>query len=252
MENPSLFMMIWPWIGLGAAIVLLIILFATDWLRSSKGESRWTDPTWFAWLAAVAYMLHNGEEYGIDAMGASLGFPEMMATSMQVAPPESFFLTVNLGLVWIAGPLAALFSRKYPVLALAMPTVELVNCFLHIPGAIAMQFIGAGLMTAVFLFVPIAIWAVVGLCGKGRLKRTWYLAFVGIAVVYHIGFVATIVPLILGVAPGFLPALTMAAFTVLMLLLWCLMAKRSKKARQAFSKEASASTAYRCRTKEEG
>ena len=28
------FMGIWPWMGLGAAVVLLIILFATDWMRS--------------------------------------------------------------------------------------------------------------------------------------------------------------------------------------------------------------------------
>ncbi len=226
MENPSLFMTVWPWIGLGAAIVIGILLFATDWLRSDTTVSRWKDPTWFAWVAAAAYMLHNVEEYGIDFTGTSLAFPSMMTSDMGVQPPESFFLVVNIGLVWIAGPLAALATRRMPVLVLAMPTVELVNSFLHIPGAIALRSIGAGFVTALLLFVPIAIWAFVGFCGKDGFKKSTYFAFLGIGVIYHLGFVATIVPLAQGVGPNWLPAVTMALFTAIMLGLWYWMAVR--------------------------
>ncbi|WP_433956085.1 HXXEE domain-containing protein [Janibacter indicus] len=219
-------MTVWPWIGLGAAIVIGILLFATDWLRSDTTVSRWKDPTWFAWVAAAAYMLHNVEEYGIDFTGTSLAFPSMMTSDMGVQPPESFFLVVNIGLVWIAGPLAALATRRMPVLVLAMPTVELVNSFLHIPGAIALRSIGAGFVTALLLFVPIAIWAFVGFCGKDGFKKSTYFAFLGIGVIYHLGFVATIVPLAQGVGPNWLPAVTMALFTAIMLGLWYWMAVR--------------------------
>lgn len=227
MADPSLFMMVWPWIGLGAAAVLTILLFATDWLRADTTGSRWRDPTWFAWLAAVAYMLHNVEEYGIDFTGTSLSFPTMMSTGMGVEPPESFFLVVNLGLVWIAGPLAAILTRRYAVLVLAMPTVELANSFLHIPGAIGLKSIGAGFMTAILLFVPIAIWAFVAFCGKDRFKRSWYFAYLGVGIIYHLGFVATIVPLIQGIGGDALPAITMTVFTVILIGLWYWLARRS-------------------------
>lgn len=220
MDNPSLFMTVWPWIGLGAAIVIGILLFTTNWLRSTTTGSKWKDPTWFAWLAAAAYMLHNVEEYGIDLTGTSEAFPDMMINGMGVEPPESFFLVVNIGLVWIAGPLAALLTRRMAVLVLAMPTVELVNSFLHIPGAIALRSIGAGFVTAVLLFVPIAIWAFIGFCGKDGFKKSTYFAFLGIGVIYHLGFVATIVPLAQGIGPTWLPAITMAVFTLIMLGLW--------------------------------
>lgn len=233
MENPSLFMTVWPWIGLGAAIVIAILLFATDWLRSTTTGSRWKDPTWFAWVAAVVYMLHNVEEYGIDFTGTSQAFPDMMINGMGVEPPESFFLVVNIGLVWIAGPLAALLTRGMPVLVLAMPTVELVNSFLHIPGAIALRSIGAGFVTALLLFVPIAIWAFIGFCGKDGYTTSTFFAFLGIGVVYHLGFAATIVPLIQGVGPNWLPAITMAVFTALLLGLWYWTASRVTRSARA-------------------
>jgi hypothetical protein len=107
-----------------------------------------------------------------------------------------------------------------------MPTVELVNSFLHIPGAIALRSIGAGFVTALLLFVPIAIWAFVGFCGKDGFKKSTYFAFLGIGVIYHLGFVATIVPLAQGVGPNWLPAVTMALFTAIMLGLWYWMAVR--------------------------
>ena len=229
MENPSLLMAVWPWIGLGAAIVLVILLFATDWLRNTTTGSRWTDPTWFAWVAAVAYMLHNVEEYGVDFTGTSEAFPDMMINGMGIEPHESFFLVVNLGLVWIAGPLAALLSRRLPALVFAMPMVELVNSFLHVPGAIALTSVGAGSVTAVLLFIPIAIWAFVGFCVKGGFKKSTYFAFFGIGFIYHLGFVATIVPLALGTGPGWLPAITMAVFTAILLGFWFLTARRTTR-----------------------
>jgi hypothetical protein len=229
MINTSLFMTVWPWIGLGAAVVILLLLFTTNWLQNDKSIPRWKDPTWFAWFAAIAYMLHNVEEYGIDATLTTMAFPAMMQNQMHVVPPESFFLMVNLSLVWLAGPLAAIFSRKYPVLVLAMPTIQLINCFLHIPGAIALKFIGAGLVTAITLFIPIAVWAYVGFCGKYGFKKIWFLKFVAIAVVYHLGFVATIIPILSGNSPVYLPALTMGTFTILTLALWYLMGKHTIK-----------------------
>ena len=40
----------WSSVGLGAAIVLLLLLFCTSTFRDNTGVSRWRDPVWQAWL----------------------------------------------------------------------------------------------------------------------------------------------------------------------------------------------------------
>ena len=68
-------LVIFPWMGGGAAIVLFILLFGTRLLQSEPGSSRWHDRVWLSWLAVVIYLLHNVEEYGIDVFGRMTQFP---------------------------------------------------------------------------------------------------------------------------------------------------------------------------------
>ena len=186
------FMTVWPWIGLGAAIVLLIVLFATDWLQADKAASRWRDLTWIAWLAAVAYMLHNVEEYGLDFTGTTLAFPTTMARLLGSMPSDMFFLCVNLSLVWTMGPVAAVLSRRYPSLGLGMIGVEAVNSLTHNPGALALRTIAGGFVTAVVLFLPLVVWAFVGLTGPNRpLRRSTLWWYIGMGLLYHIALFAT-------------------------------------------------------------
>lgn len=186
------FMTVWPWMGLGAAIVLLFLLFATNWLRADASVSRWRDLTWIAWLAVVAYLLHNVEEYGIDFTGATLSFPGMMAGLMGSMPGEAFFLSVNLSLVWIMGPAAAVLSRRYPAMALGMIGVQAINLLTHIPGAIFLGTIKAGFVTAAALFLPLVVWAFIGLTGPAaRLPRSTLWAYIGIGALYHVALFAT-------------------------------------------------------------
>jgi hypothetical protein len=65
----------WPCIGLALSVLLLLLLFATNVLRNDLGISRWRDPVWLSWLAPAAYMIHQFEEYGIDARGLDLPSP---------------------------------------------------------------------------------------------------------------------------------------------------------------------------------
>jgi len=48
----SWFQLAFPWIGGAGAIVLVILLFGTNWLRSDPRSSRWRDPVWLSWVAA--------------------------------------------------------------------------------------------------------------------------------------------------------------------------------------------------------
>ncbi len=222
------FMHIWPWMGLGAAIVLLILLFCTNWLQADKDASRWRDPTWFAWLTSCAYMLHNVEEYGMDATGSALAFPNMMLGLMGEMPHWFFFLCVNLALVWVMGPLAAMLSKRYPTLCFGMMGIEAINCLTHIPGAIALGSVSGGFVTAVALFVPITVWGFVGVAGKQKrgLSRKCALGYVGLGLLYHLGLFANMPLFITGVFNGYAMGTEMLCVSAIIFGLWVWVATR--------------------------
>jgi hypothetical protein len=96
-------LVIFPWIGCGGAIVLLVLQFGTRLLQSEPGSSRWHDRVWLSWLAVAIYLLHNVEEYGIDVF--------------------------NIPLIWVIAPIAALLSRRHPLVGLKFYGVIFVNLF---------------------------------------------------------------------------------------------------------------------------
>lgn len=156
----------WPWIGLGFAVVLIVLLFATSVLRSEG--PRWRDVRWLSFLAVAVYLVHNVEEYGLAANGVGHAFPdslcELLGQSAYPACgiPPLFFLFVNLPLVWIAGPVAALLSRRFPLAGLMLWGVIAANAVVHIVPAIIRREYDPGLVTAVVLFVPLTLLVVAG------------------------------------------------------------------------------------------
>lgn len=158
------FAYVWPWIGLGAAGLLVLLLFATDGLRSDLSVSRWQDIVWLTWLATCAYLVHQFEEHGIDAQGAAyafygklcvtLGFPQTGTCPI----PTSFITAVNVSAVWLAGPLSALLGRRWPAIALSFFSVPFVNLFAHAGPAVVQGAYNPGLVTAIVLFAPLSLW----------------------------------------------------------------------------------------------
>ena len=69
---------VWPFVGGGAAIVMVAILLTTDTFRSNTTVSRWRDPVWLAWLAAPLYWVHQLEEYSLPVIGLPYSLPDMV------------------------------------------------------------------------------------------------------------------------------------------------------------------------------
>ena len=69
------FYTVWPFIGVGGAIVMVAILLMTDTFRGNTTVSRWRDPVWLAWLAVPLYWVHQLEEYSLPVMGLRLLTP---------------------------------------------------------------------------------------------------------------------------------------------------------------------------------
>ena len=151
-----------PWMGLAAAAIVLVLLF-TDRLRSDLTRSRWGDRTWLSWLAATIYLVHNVEEYGVDLLGQFHAFPQAMCATLGQAPypncaiPPPFFLAVNLPLFWVGAPVAAVMSRRHPIVGLSFYGVIFINALAHV-GGFAHGGYNPGVFTALVLFAPMSIW----------------------------------------------------------------------------------------------
>jgi hypothetical protein len=108
-------------------------------------------------------MVHNVEEYGVAANGVPHAFPDSLCTVLGQPPypecalPTEFYLYVNLPLIWVAAPLAAVLAGRRLV-GLTLWGVIAINALVHIVPAIALREYDPGLVTAVVLFLPLSIW----------------------------------------------------------------------------------------------
>lgn len=165
----------WCWIGLAAAIGLLTVLFCTNVFRDIRGVSRWWDPVWLAWLMTTAYMLHNFEEYGIDAKGRAFHFPITACQTFgfpafgtcPFRPP--FFVAVNVPFVWVILPIAARWCRRNPAVGLTGAGLLLTNAMSHLVGAFTPMGYSPGTVTAAVIFVPLSVWVFATFFGRSKL-----------------------------------------------------------------------------------
>lgn len=184
------FTYVWPYMGLGAAL-LLGLLLCTDALRSDLTVSRWRDLVWLAWLGTLAYLVHQFEEHGVDALGATYAFRAEMCRNfgfpdVQTCPiPFSFVTAVNISVVWVFGPTTALLGRHRPEFALAFFSVPIINAVPHILPAAAFGTYNAGLLTAIVIFVPLSLWVFHVALSRYGLGWRAVIATIVAGIVYH-------------------------------------------------------------------
>ena len=158
------FAILWPWIGLGAAGALLLVLFSTDGLQANRGASRWFDLPWLVWLALAACLLHDFEANGIDLRGVPyavrgdlcriLGYRDAIACPV----PLSFITATHVTAVWGAGGLAALLAPRWPAMGLSFFALVLVKALLPMAAAVMEGRYVPGLFTGCLVLVPLGLW----------------------------------------------------------------------------------------------
>ena len=216
-----------PWIGGVAAVVLLVLLFGTHLFRGEPDASRWRDRVWLSWLAMVIYLLHNVEEYGVDLFGRLHEFPDSICAVLNLPPypdcplPPAFFLAVNIPLFWIGAPIAALLSRRHPLVGLTFYSVIFVNALVHLVPLLAGVGYGPGTLTAAVLFVPVSAWVAYACFGRGRLSYKAMALLVADGVILHIILMGSIQLFIRGlISSGTLVWVQVANAVLFLLIPW--------------------------------
>jgi len=184
------FDLVWPYMGLGAAL-LLALLLCTDALRSDLAMPRRHDLVWLAWAGMLAYLVHQFEEHGIDAEGATYAFHGELCRAFGFDGPAacpvpfSFITAVNVSAVWLFGPATALLGRRRPELALAFFSIPFVNAFAHLGPAVSHGTYNAGLLTAIAIFVPLSLWTFHVALKRYRLGWRPVIATIAAGIVLH-------------------------------------------------------------------
>lgn len=192
------FDILWPWIGLALAIVILVLLFATNILRHDIQVNRWRDPAWLSWLAVTIYMLHQFEEYGIDFVGSKHAFPDELCMRLGLGNypacpiPHEFFLYVNIPLVWFFAVLSAKFSSKNPFVGLGLYSVIISNAMAHIVIAVATQAYNPGLFSAIVIFLPSFFWLCKACFIEGVFRKAGIAVLVATGVILHIILISSV------------------------------------------------------------
>ncbi|MEM9355466.1 MAG: HXXEE domain-containing protein [Pseudomonadota bacterium] len=154
------------WMKVGALIAPFLLLTAAAFRSQTQG-SILHDLRILSALMLAAYILHQVEEHWIDLTGKTYafhGYVNALLRNAVGAPEETELLTrqaifvINTSLVWLVGTLAVLLSPPRVFPALCMAAIILINSISHIIAAIGTGAYNPGVATAVFPFIPIALW----------------------------------------------------------------------------------------------
>ncbi|MEW6255498.1 MAG: HXXEE domain-containing protein [Pseudomonadota bacterium] len=158
------FATLWPWVGLGAAGMLFLLLVAGDSLVADRRSPRWQDSAWLAFAAFALTLLHQFEESGIDLSGRPSALLSLLCTgfgfrdAVACPVPVAFLTAYNVGTVWIAGLIAILAAPRHPLFGLTVFAVPLGNLILHIGAGLGLARYNPGLASAL-LMLPLAVWS---------------------------------------------------------------------------------------------
>ena len=183
----------WPWIGLGGAVVLFILLFATDWLRGRSDVGCWRDPAWLAWLPVPVYLCHVFEEYGMHVTDGQFdlvrSFVDTGIGTRFGGLPDTIFPEINIAIIFVAFPIAAWLGRKNPVIGLMSYGFMLVNGLTHIAGTVALGggLVQPGNVTGLFCFIPLFVWFVYASVKGSFMDGKGLICAISAGVVQHLG-----------------------------------------------------------------
>jgi len=191
-QNWSWLALNFEWIGSVAAVIILILLFATSSLRRDLNVSKWKDFTWLGWFGTMLYLFHNVEEYGMDIYGRKDAFPNQIYDMLHAmdphsnGPDSSYFLAVNITAIWVMGPISAILSKRRPFTGLAIYSIIFINIFFHLMPSISTGTYNPGFVTTILFFIPISIWLIAKGLGTGVYKKRAILyIFLG-GIIFHI------------------------------------------------------------------
>ncbi|MEM9005188.1 MAG: HXXEE domain-containing protein [Cyanobacteria bacterium P01_F01_bin.86] len=183
----------WMKVGTYAIPFILLTFFSS---RTQQTNAVFSDVKLMVVLLLVAYIMHQFEEHWLDLWGHPYAFYSdvnqlllniLGAPDTAVGPltPASIFV-INTALVWLIGVIAIWRSPDHIFPSLAMAGITLINGISHLALGIAKQAYNPGLLTAVVIFLPLAIAFYRNVLMTNAAAKVQVIASIAWAVLAHI------------------------------------------------------------------
>jgi hypothetical protein len=169
----------WMYAGLVAAVFLLAVLPVV-----SAGLN-W--PLIAVYLLLPVYMLHQVEEHHDDRFRKFVN--EVMGGGREVLSTPAV-VVINIGGVWLISLIVLYLARFVSVgLGLIAVYLTLVNAVVHVLGAVALRRYNPGLVTAILLFLPVGIWALIVVSSAPGVTAIDHVIGLALAVLIHMAII---------------------------------------------------------------
>jgi hypothetical protein len=169
----------WMYAGLVAAVFLLAVLPVV-----SAGLNR---PLIAVYLLLPVYMLHQVEEHHDDRFRKFVN--EVMGGGREVLSTPAV-VVINIGGVWLISLIVLYLARFVSVgLGLIAVYLTLVNAVVHVLGAVALRRYNPGLVTAILLFLPVGIWALIVVSSAPGVTAIDQVIGLAVAVLIHMAII---------------------------------------------------------------
>jgi hypothetical protein len=163
----------------GGSLAGLLLLAVTPLFAAA-----WSWPLISVFLQLPVYMLHQFEEHDAGRFGA---FINGQIGDGRIVLPDGAIFVINVPGVWGLIAISLWLAVKVaPGFGLIAIYLTLVNALLHIGATIAIRRYNPGLVTAVVLFLPLAIWGLVEVSAVLGTGFVHHVLGLGSAVLIHL------------------------------------------------------------------
>lgn len=172
----------WPLVGAVVAVFLacLLPLVAVAWPR----------PLTLTYMLLLIYLLHQLEEHLGDRFRR---FVNMYVAGGIEALTARATMWINVGAVWVLSLLVLLLQGFTEVgLGLIVVYTTLLNGLVHIVVALVMRRYNPGLVTALVLFLPFGVWALVAVARSSGLGVSGHVIGIVVAVLVHAAIIVSV------------------------------------------------------------
>src|SRR5262245_22838194 len=140
-------------------------------------------PLLLVYLQLPVYMLHELEEHDDDRFRKFVN--DLLAGGREVLSTPAV-VVINVVGVWVV-ILIALYLARFVGLGLGLIAIylTLVNALVHIVGAVVQRRYNPGLATAVLLFLPVGIWALMVVSAAPGVTATDHVIGLAVAILVH-------------------------------------------------------------------
>lgn len=180
--HPMMNRLVCYWVYGGFLAAFLLLGLMPTFTRS------WDLALILVFLQLPVYMLHQLEEHDDDRFRRFIN--DLVGGGREVLSKGAVFV-INVPGVWGVNLLSILLACTLDLgFGLIGIYLTLINGLVHLAQAIRLRGYNPGLITAIFLFLPLGGWALAAVMGTGSATLGYHLLGLGSALAIHLAIVA--------------------------------------------------------------